>query len=74
MMWETQIGYAYGKYLALLQPDFKGVRNRARIRGDCEQIIDLLKKAQELGELDAEHDALSLKLSSPEYWSERHGG
>lgn len=53
---------------------FQGVRNRARIWGDCEQILDILKKADDLGELDTEREALSTKLSSPVYWSEVHGG
>ena len=52
---------------------FPGVRNRARIWGDCEHIIEMLNKAHEAGDLDAERSALSSKLSSPEYWSEVHG-
>lgn len=53
---------------------FQGVRNRARIWGDCERILDDLKKAHEEGELDAEREALSTKLSSSEYWNEVHAG
>ncbi len=53
---------------------FQGMRNRARIWGDCEQIIDILNKAHVVGDLDAERGALSTKLSDPEYWSDVHGG
>lgn len=52
---------------------FHGVRNRARIWGDCEHIIEALHKLQEAGDLDAERTVLSTKLSSSEYWSEVHG-